>query len=753
MRRAIKFFQGNHNTHNKESGFTLVEIAVVMVVIGLMTASFLQLYKIYNTQQKIDKTELTQKLVTLSLDEFKRRYGRYPCPAPLDATRDEPEYGREGDCTDLSVTPGQCENGICVETSERTVTLRDGTVITPRVRRGAVPFRDMFLSEREMYDAYGGRLSYAVTEILTDSDTFDVGSGGISIVDNQEPTPVSLVTPEGSALYFVYSHGPDNVGAYGRSGALIAECGGTMYDNENCNTSATNVAAVYRDSLQSDVAIDTLNGGVVVPGAPGSVNVNTHYDDVPNYRAGEEQPIWKMSELGASGNAHDLLPDDENLAIGITDRDQKLNVGGDIRASDSIRTENVCNQDGSGCFESFRIGGSGMLDCVDTGDAGVGVAQKRILCEDPSNLTINCEGRGGRFIVGFDNSGEVICADIDVPDECEARTVNLCNQPRTLPLSQHNAVVSITAGASRTQTWRCNDGNWQQTSTTGVCNCTPGSTTSTVPCGLGYTGTRTTTTTTVCPSGQVTSAVTANTCVCTATTENRTRNCPGNFQGTINEQRPYTCVGGVATPGAWTETGRSCICPPATQTRNANCAANLTGTILEARTMNTSTCQWGDWAQQSSTCNCVGRTENRDVNCPAQETGTIRQSRTLSCPGATWSNWAEVSRNCQCLNRQQSGSRECPAGSVGSIATTRTVDCRGVPVSGAAGQYSDVPGGNSCQAAQVCSWQTVGSPQGTSNGGSPRSGANCECGTASRTCYKLVSAAGNIYQAYSCNCQ
>lgn len=246
----------------KQAGYTLIELSIVLLVIGLFFAGLSKAYQLYVMEQRTEKTEFKRLIIDFALNDFKKRYGRYPCPASYTLNRTNLQYGYESDCADVSVAPGNCVNGVCIEQSVRQVPLEDGSLVYPRVRRGAIPFRVLNLTESDAYDEYGGRFSYAVTELLTNWQTFDVRNGGIGIIDGQAPSEESMVNPAGSGLYFVFSHGPDLMGAYNESGALISACAGPMFDIENCNT-AEDAAATYRYSTHSEMLVE--EGGNSLP--------------------------------------------------------------------------------------------------------------------------------------------------------------------------------------------------------------------------------------------------------------------------------------------------------------------------------------------------------------------------------------------------------------------------------------------------------------------------------------------------------
>lgn len=181
-----------------EHGFSLLETAIVMVLIGLVIAPAIS---IYHTQRIKADWDGTEKNVDASVDElggYRSVYGHYPCPASRTAIPGDVNYGHE-DCTVHPVDT--CVGGTCTFTSN---------IAGQQVLAGSIPFKTLNLQESETYDKYLNRLSYAVTLDLTDSTTFDLAGGGIDIIDK---TNVSIITPPNRAHFIVLSHGPNQVGA------------------------------------------------------------------------------------------------------------------------------------------------------------------------------------------------------------------------------------------------------------------------------------------------------------------------------------------------------------------------------------------------------------------------------------------------------------------------------------------------------------------------------------------------------------
>ena len=185
--KIVKFFEKN----KINSGFTLLEVALTLIVLGVILAPAIMLYHQHKIAEDWEKTEYNIDTVQTKIGGFRSIYGRYPCPAPLTAQPGEIEYGHE-DCTIHAL--GSCVDGTC--TSKNAISGKT-------ILEGTLPFKILDLDESQAYDKYGNRLIYAVTADLTTSSTYTIGGGGISVDSYNDSGSVSAVNPPGSA-HFVW---------------------------------------------------------------------------------------------------------------------------------------------------------------------------------------------------------------------------------------------------------------------------------------------------------------------------------------------------------------------------------------------------------------------------------------------------------------------------------------------------------------------------------------------------------------------
>src|SRR5690606_23267102 len=81
------------------AGYTLIEIAVVMTIAGILVAAFLGAYTVYNKHRAAALTAERAQIIVEAIREYQQTNGFYPCPAPMEVARGAGGYGHAGDCS------------------------------------------------------------------------------------------------------------------------------------------------------------------------------------------------------------------------------------------------------------------------------------------------------------------------------------------------------------------------------------------------------------------------------------------------------------------------------------------------------------------------------------------------------------------------------------------------------------------------------------------------------------------------------
>lgn len=257
------------------AGFTLIEIAVVIVVLSLLLAMIAGLATAMLGQQRREATRQRLAGVETAIALFVSQNKRLPCPADGRVAGTTAGAGTEArnDTTDV------CNIGGVANTQTH----------------GVVPWQSLGLAEQDVTDGWGNRLTYRVAPELIRDNAMDLTScdpggttGGLvggfcntACASGTFPascTPPSAYTldkglkirnlsaatlimdpspasgPSTGAAYVVISHGENTEGAYSNQGIVQ---GGTPPSGtlESANNAA-NVAFAFATSIASNPFVD-----------------------------------------------------------------------------------------------------------------------------------------------------------------------------------------------------------------------------------------------------------------------------------------------------------------------------------------------------------------------------------------------------------------------------------------------------------------------------------------------------------------
>ena len=203
-------------------GFTLIEIAIVLVVIGLLLsggllaiAPVLQSSRLTETNSKLDLLEDALLLYAI-------RNGCLPCPATGTLASDNANAGLAVDNTQGAYTIN-CATDACTNVP------------------GVVPWRNLGISEEDIIDGFGYRISYAASDDLVETGDM-VRSGtiwpqGDLTVQNTAGNAITPPAPD-QAAYVLISHGPDHsFGFAAGSGVRAIDANGSADQTLNSNAS------------------------------------------------------------------------------------------------------------------------------------------------------------------------------------------------------------------------------------------------------------------------------------------------------------------------------------------------------------------------------------------------------------------------------------------------------------------------------------------------------------------------------------
>lgn len=641
--------------HKKESGFTLIEMAMSLLILSLAVAMFLPAYTKYTDQLKIIQNEEHFTEARLALETFIATNGFYPAPAPLTAPRNSPSYGR----SDNNPLPaaGTCVNGICAQNSNRGAGFE--------VRVGTIPFKTLNIDEQFAYDGFDNRFTYAVTDSLTNSATFNANMGGISIVNAGLAT---VIEPADSAHFILVSHGPNGNGAYNKDG-VQAPCNLGTPESDNCNISILDNIANY---VYTDVSTSIAAGNL--------------YDDILTYNLQDSVPLWTFSSstdpsfantIELKGNSLTLGPNDV-LLTSISGDTQELHAEASIRANSAIRLENICSTadpTAAGCFNLNKVAGDpipgvpGNLACPG-GQFLVGIDAGEPICE----AVIEKRCPANNYLQRINPDGSFVCIPFPAPG-CPGRNFTLCAGTSAETVVsvpdgiQGQEILSSVVGDTHKSRFRCRRENWinplvwEIKNSSGNCVCNASDDTVISLCPDGLTNALSTRTVVTCgASGTTTITRNYSGCPCAGTDIIIPEMCPAGFVSShpsidIIKTRTFTgcsVITGAPLYGPPIVTTNNCVCSPDVIPSWQSCptgynAPGSTGIKLET----TLSCAsgspvWTGPTEVNRNCICqVGFKDTRERSCPAGQVGKIHEENELIC-GSGYVGWTETATSPGC---------------------------------------------------------------------------------------------------------
>lgn len=375
-------------------GFSLIELSIVLIVMGLLLIPFIKAYDVYQTQKRLDDTKIALSFVNTAIANFYAENGYYPCPADRTLGYDDAGHGRE-ECGRRIIPPStvptpaaglQTMTSDTCEGSDSRGYCRATNAAGRVVYIGAVPYVTLGIPGAQAMDGWKNILTYAVTARMTEESSFDPNQGGVEII-NEHWVPGN---PVSSVHGIIVSSGQDGVGGFDIYGRGI-DCEAGTRQEENCDDDARFMTSLLYE-------------------APGA----TYYDDLTITNDWSRSGIWAYMD---DTNVRNTNPG--NIGIGVDDPTVRLDVAGAIRATDHIQSPEFCETDPAtgdpiNCFDAAKIGGEGMMDCQALGQVADGIAYERMVCRSPYNASGQCPN--GQYMYGIAaGGGGVLCRPLPTP--------------------------------------------------------------------------------------------------------------------------------------------------------------------------------------------------------------------------------------------------------------------------------------------------------------------------------------------------
>jgi prepilin-type N-terminal cleavage/methylation domain-containing protein len=221
----------------RDSGFTLIELAMVLFIVVLLIGGLLMPFSAQNEIRSRQETDKILNDIRDALTGFAVVNGYFPCPAPVDLSTNGLEAARDG-----------------------------GTGACP-IRVGLVPWATLGLGRR---DGWGNLFRYSVTPAFSNSTAgtgtkFSLMSAGDILVRTRDSaSALQTLASAANVPVAIVSHGARAAWAYTADGVQIAD---TAYSNpaiygnpdEDTNAAAAGTTFVSRTPTKPEIAL-TLGG-------------------------------------------------------------------------------------------------------------------------------------------------------------------------------------------------------------------------------------------------------------------------------------------------------------------------------------------------------------------------------------------------------------------------------------------------------------------------------------------------------------
>lgn len=209
-------------------GFTLIEIALVLVIVSLVLGAGLSVLRIQQENAKISATKEKQQGIRTALISFIARNNRLPCPAVATLASGAAGYGAE------AATPGTCTGT---------------TIITGGANgnaRGVVPWVALGVADEATTDGYGRRFTYQVRLTATNlnNTTLSGMTGNINVHSAVPVAAGNQINPNDRAVAILISHGRNGNGAWnvGSGVQMVLPAGAEETENTDADRDFAQVA-------------------------------------------------------------------------------------------------------------------------------------------------------------------------------------------------------------------------------------------------------------------------------------------------------------------------------------------------------------------------------------------------------------------------------------------------------------------------------------------------------------------------------
>src|SRR5579884_4060684 len=208
----------------QKSGFTLVELSVVLIIIAAILGMTMTAGVDVISSARYSATISKMNALDQALMAFRIANDRLPCPADLSQTQGSATYGTEGNCTAIA-------GGVFVA---------QNASATATAAEGGIPTSALGLPGDFMYDGWGNRFRYAVDTRMTAINAFSLMqtgcvNGAITVYGGPNYPATGNPARTTGSIYALISHGANGHGGITKN-AVVTNAGSLNSDElTNCH--------------------------------------------------------------------------------------------------------------------------------------------------------------------------------------------------------------------------------------------------------------------------------------------------------------------------------------------------------------------------------------------------------------------------------------------------------------------------------------------------------------------------------------
>mgnify|MGYP001408551906 CR=1 FL=1 len=420
------------NKYNKNAGFTLIEISMVLVIAGLILSGIALSLRVYRENAEFNQAKVNIDNAQMAIESFSTEFGRYPCPANPFVAMNSPSFGEE-DCAwarmntiegarDADSVPGN--DDVLVGLLPRVAFATGNGSSTSDINQiipisTLVEYKSFREHGKQITDPWRNLFFYAVSANLTTGSTYDPALGVIKVTDEEKEDTGGIVD---NAHYIIFSAGEngqdcdlwDRATVIGLDPSNPANAASVLdFENnvtpegENCDGDSE-----FRIALQSRANTDDYYDDHLRYNQYENV---TYWAPVSSYNESDDLYMVKTGKLSLGDNYRvsptgDFVIDGSFLTA--SDQDLKLDVDGNIIADQMVGGRILCDTEdleGDSCFNVRDITN---IKCPNQGEYVKTVTLSNytlsVTCEQ-IRFEVSGQSCGGNYVNGMYTDGVLVC--------------------------------------------------------------------------------------------------------------------------------------------------------------------------------------------------------------------------------------------------------------------------------------------------------------------------------------------------------